>query len=603
MGLLQSFQSGLRNILGLGGPLTQIIPPQENFDFWQPQTQIIRDTGLQSRTLREALEVLQEAAPTLPGLSLFMDKYGFRSLTQNIRDINESVRQNLLNRAETLSRTNGMAHRALQIRTDLIVSEGFRVEADPDKDCPAHIRQRIQDVLDEHWELNEWKDRTYERVLDIGRTGELIRRIPPLGTKILGCDDFKLGRFICGNIAPQLVYGVSLDPWNYEKMDRLYLEQYAFPNAASKDLSLKILCDERLSNKEFGSIRGDCLYYGVNRAPGCSRGITDLAAAMDWLEIYDQMLMMDCKRAEMMMRFIWDVSIENASPAHIKAYAEALKATGGPAPGTVRVHSSKETWDAVSPDLKLSDSKDLREDIFIYAWGAMGLPRPWYSDGENANRASIENMTDPNFAWARTRRRSFVSHLELEHRYALQVAYDSGRFPDIPIHKLPEWLKLKITSRDPDRKGYESVGSAWNDIANALTVFVTQQMIDQQTAADIVRKVIGAYGFEIDPDRMKVNNAYADGTQGQLDSSAQATDPSAQTNGITTNNGQSIGANLNQAAGTSGLRRESRGKFSLQKIRPRGIMGSRDPFAAMLEEANKSLQESHKRQRKLLKHF
>src|ERR1039457_1405398 len=82
------------------------------------KTPIIRDVGLNSGTLREAIEVLHEAAPTLPGLSLFMDKYGFRSLTQNIRDINDQIRINLLNRAESLSITNGLANRALQIRTD-----------------------------------------------------------------------------------------------------------------------------------------------------------------------------------------------------------------------------------------------------------------------------------------------------------------------------------------------------------------------------------------------------------------------------------------------------------------------------------------------------
>lgn len=624
MGLFNGILSGAADFVGslvdrYRSPEIALVESGPQFDFANfPESSfgnpgggiIVRDTGLGSRNLREALEVLSEAAPTLPGLSLFMDKYGFRSLTQNIRDLNESVRVNLLNRANTLSLINGMAHRALQIRTDLIVSEGFKIEADPDKDCPDEIRQRIQDVIDEHWEINDWQERTYERVLDLGRTGEMIRRVPALSTKIGGIKDFKLGRFTCGNIDPSLVYGISLDPWNYERLDRMYLEQYAFPNSNFKDLSLKVIADERLSLKEFGSIRGEVFYLAVNRRPGCSRGLTDLAPAMDWLDIYDQMLLMDVERANMMMRFIWDVTIENASPAFIKAYAESLK-SNGPRPGTVRVHSHKEKWDAVSPDLKLSDSKELREDIFVYAWGSMGLPRPWFADGENANRASIENMTDPNFAWARTRRRSFTSYLELEHRYALQVAYDAGRFNDIPIEKLPEWMRLKVTARDPDRKGYADVGAVWTDVANSLTIMTNQGLLDKQTAADIVRTVLGTYGFEIDPERMKVVNAFDSGAQpGQpIDQNPQQTGGGMQSNGVTSgqNGVSSIAGSLPGGYGqvTESRRSALVGRTGMRKISPqhKGIMGSSDPLQAIMTEATQALRRSQAMNLKLKKHF
>src|ERR1017187_2969358 len=563
------------------------------------KTPIIRDVGLNSRTLREAIEVLQEAAPTLPGLSLFMDKYGFRSLTQNIRDINDQIRINLLNRAETLSITNGLANRALQIRTDLIVSEGFRVESDTKIEG---LKEIVQKVLDEHWELNNWDKRTYERVFDLGVTGEMIRRVPALFSNIGGEDGFPLGKFNCGVIAPQLVYGISLDSWNYENLDRLYLEQYAFPNASSKDLSLKVISDERLGIDEFGSVRGDVFYLGVNRRPGCSRGLTDLAPAIDWLDIYDQILMSDCERAQLMMRYIWDVTLENASPSQIRAYCEQLK-IGGPKPGTVRVHSHKEIWDAVSPDLKLADSKELREDIFKLAWGSMGLPLHWFVDSENVNKSNGENMTDPTFAWARTRRRMFVAHLDLEFKYALQVAYDAGRFPDIAPEDLAEAFKIKVVSRDPDRKGYEAVGSAWADIANALTVLVTQGFVDKQSAIDITRTVLGSYGFEIDPDNMTIQNAYDTGDYngepgGHYDeignpiTTATNAVPGAQ--GIVGIPGEGF-----QNVGGGGGMQESRRPLNSKK----GFMTSKNPVDALLQEAMKALKDSHRKQRELMKHF
>lgn len=570
------------------------------------RTPIYRDLGLQSRTVQEAASVLIEAAPSFPGMSLFMDKYGFRSLNANVRDYNEAIRINLLQRAETLSLTNGLASRALQVRTDLIVSEGFRVEADPTEDCPPHVKKAIQDVLDEHYEINEWLDRCYERVLDTQRTGEMFRRLPALFKNISNQISFRSGKFICGHVSPQLVRGVSIDPWNYEILDRVFIEQYAFPNSSLEELCLKIIRDERMSANEFGSIRGDIFYMALNRRPGCTRGVTDLAPAIDWLDIYDQMLIMDVERAQMLMRFIWDVTLEGANPATILKYAEQLKQSP-PRPASIRVHNEKERWDAISPDLRLSDSKDLREDIFLLAWGSMGLPRPWFTDGENANRASIENMTDPNFAWARTRRRQFTAHLTLEHRYALQVAWDAGRFQNlIPVEKAHDWLKVKVVSRDPDRKGYESVGATWSDMANALATMLNSNLIDDESAVEIIRTVVGSYGFEINPENLKKlkNNTeeMQQGGQSPVPDEPSMVGSSGQQQGLLT---PAAEMQMQESRRTRSFNRKirPRGIFSESGGNKKGIMGSANKFDSFYNEAMIALAESRKNNRKLRSNF
>ena len=549
-------------------PSTEAVQAAEVFAESGNRTSIVRDYGMQSRTVREALEVLHEAAPTLPGLSLFLEQSGFRSMNRSIRDMNDAARQNLLVRCETTSVMNTVVSRGMTIRTDLIVSEGFKAESTAKNE---KNKERCQAILDTHWDYNAWDAEMFTRVFDFGVCGEMVRRLPPLTRKVgkQGSQEiFNPGMFRCGLVLPHLVRGCSLTPWNYEILDKLYLQDYTYEklNIVEKTerIELKIITDEAISHKEFGNIRGDVFYGSVNRRPGTTRGLSDLATIVDWADLHDKAFMSDIERVELMKRFIWDVTLEGASPKQIEEYARKLK-IGGPPPGSVRVHNQKETWDAVSPDLKTGELGEMREQLFLHMWGGMGLPRHWYVDSKDIVRASSDNMTDPTFAWARTRKRLVSQLLELECRYAMQVAYEGGRLQGVPV----EELGVRIVSRDPDRRGFEGVGAAWNDIANSLTLLQQQELVDKKSAANIVRVVLSNYGFEIDPKLLELENKKKEEEQaaGQVPGQPpQQTDPQEKTGG-------------------------------------KGIMNSANPTEAIMNEAYPWLERQKAEDRDLLRRF
>lgn len=378
-------------------PSTEAVQAAEAFAESGNRTSIVRDYGMQSRTVREALEVLHEAAPTLPGLSLFLEQSGFRSMNRSIRDMNDAARQNLLVRCETTSVMNTVVSRGMTIRTDLIVSEGFKAESTAKNE---KNKERCQAILDTHWDYNAWDAEMFTRVFDFGVCGEMVRRLPPLVRKVgkKGNQEiFNPGMFRCGLVLPHLVRGCSLTPWNYEILDKLYLQDYTYEklNIVEKTerIELKIITDEAISHKEFGNIRGDVFYGSVNRRPGTTRGLSDLATIVDWADLHDKAFMSDIERVELMKRFIWDVTLEGASPKQIEEYARKLK-IGGPPPGSVRVHNQKETWDAVSPDLKTGELGEMREQLFLHMWGGMGLPRHWYVDSKDIVRACHSEDTE-----------------------------------------------------------------------------------------------------------------------------------------------------------------------------------------------------------------
>lgn len=454
------------------------------------------DLGMQTRTFREAVEVILREAPTMPGLSLALDEWGFRSLNRSVRDIDDVTRLNMLNRAEWLSMAEPLANRSLSIRTDLVVSEGFDLQPDLQNadnlsdEVRKDYEDQIQRVLDDHWRLNDWEDRLFDRVFDLGVTGEAVRQVPRLALQ-LGGETFRPGRFRCGAIIPHYVNKVLVDPWDAERLVRLYLQPGVFEHKDPRELILKIVQEDHFGENA-GRITGDCFFIAVNRRVGQSRGISDLAPAMDWMDLYDGSLLSDVERAKALLKFVWDVELEGASTDSVKAWAKEMKASMIKAGGIIRPHNEKEKWNAVSPNLQVQETKDLREDIFLYAWGAMGLPRHWYVDAENVNKANAEQMVSPTFAWARSRRRLVKDWLLLEHRYAIQVALESGRLQVPRQH-----VGIKIVSRDPNRDQYEPTMNAMKSMGEALTILTQGGLMTQKDAAGIVRTVAGAFGFDL----------------------------------------------------------------------------------------------------------
>lgn len=457
--------------------------------------------------IREALTILQESNPTFPGLSALLDKHGYRMQNSSIRDLSPRARLGILRKAEILSVANPLATRALQIRTDLIVSEGFRLVPDLDmptetetqKKAKEEAEKECQVILDEYWKFNSWEDCTFPRVYDLGVTGEMIRRLPLIDKVLKSGETFNPGRFKCGAVIPYYIDQAILEPWDYEQVDYLVLQPIYFETLnvgktlREEDRILKV-CREVWEGDEIpGTVDGDVFYTSVNRRVGSTRGISDLTPAIEYLELHDQTLYSDCERANLMMRFIWDITLQDASPKTIKEYAKEL-GNKVVKPGAHRIHNQKETWQAISPDLNIPQTRELREDIFLYSWGALGLPRQWYVDAENVNRSNDENMTSPVFKWARTRRDLVGSHLRLESLKYLQIAHNIQRITKCPYNK----LGVKVVSRDPDRRSYDTVGTALKDIADALTVAKTSGFLDQKNCASIFQMVAGSMGIEID---------------------------------------------------------------------------------------------------------
>jgi hypothetical protein len=457
-----------------------------------------RDYGLQTRSVREAIEVLHESLPGgIPGANLLLDAYGFRSLGKSVRDINEVARLNELNRAEWGARYNPMLNRGIAIRTDLVVSEGFTLEAECEdaelltEEQLDTYKEAMQRVLDDYWERNEWEDRLYERVRDVGLTGEGVRRLPKTALDVNGeTEKFRPGFFRGAAVLPHYVQAVHVDPWDAERLVRLTLRPGMFNAATAQELELKILCRDYYGATA-GRITGDVNFLAVNRQVGQSRGTSDLVTALDWVDLHDQMLVNDNERLLEATKYLFSITLENADDAAIKKYANELKKIKMKA-ATKHVHGPEEKWELLTPNLNLGESHDLSEATFEYGWGALGLPKGWYVDAEYASTASAHQQAAPAYQWSRTRRRQIMGWILLEARYALQVAAEAGRL-DVPYRH----LGCKLISRDPNRDQYEPAANALKGIADAFTTAIAGGFANVKDAQKVFREFAGGFGLEL----------------------------------------------------------------------------------------------------------
>jgi hypothetical protein len=449
---------------------------------------VVRDLGMNTGTVREAVEVLKEANP---GLGLYLDRFGYRTIGQSLRDISQTARMSILRRAEWLVQANPVARRAMDIRTNLVVSEGFTTKATTKKE---EYHKQIQEVVDKHWESNEWEGRLVDRVNDLGVTGEMIRMIPETSRKG-DRGGAMAGYFVAGMVLPHNVQAVVCDQWNAERLDYIRLnvpDENSSDNTGVRAQDYDIV-QRVYAGKNAGTIQGKVLYLGVNRRPGASRGVSDLMAVSEWLDIYDQLMFNEAERTSNLLKFIWDVTLVGATSENVQDRAGELKKMP-PNRGTVLVHNERETWKAIVPNLSSAQSIALTSEIFKLIWGGMGLPEHFFVEANTVNKASATEMAEPVWAWARVRKASLMDFLKLEHDMAIQVAIESGKI-NVPV----EHRGIQVVSRDPDRTAYDVVGNTLNSMATALTTALTGQILDQKNAIGIFQHVIESTGFKIDP--------------------------------------------------------------------------------------------------------
>lgn len=441
----------------------------------------------------------------------------FRGLMQSTRDVPEYDHKRAMRLAYNLADINPIARRIANIYKSFVVGSGVtftvnRVLADgamSDAEVQASTERAasLQTWLDRFWADNELRVRLPDRVKALSITGEQCWSVA-VDTA---------GQVRLGYIDPETIEAVIPDPLNHEADVAVVLN---IKDSTGQPLVLKVVRDEldpasaaygrRMAAAEgetytlpvgvagstvTGVYAGSCFNWRINAPPNARRGRPDILAAIDYIDAYDQILMNDVDRTDLQKRFAWDVTLAGADAQAVKARAKELAAP--PKPGTAIVHNDSETWQAITPDLRMQDAQAGADLLLSYISTGTDMPKLWLNGTMDTNRATASELPEPTYM-ALEERQTFVQYmLGQVFGFVLDQAELAGQIERRDGLR-PEPWPVVVTMPELVRKDLNPAASALGAVVTAVATAKEAQLVDAVVAQQAVVTALGNFGLEVD---------------------------------------------------------------------------------------------------------
>jgi hypothetical protein len=424
----------------------------------------------------------------------------YRRLTESGRDLTPYDQEKQLQVAHWLYDRNYLAKRVINLYSAYVVGEGVTVQAEEDDEA-------IQEVIDRFWmdPINRWDLKLLDRVRDLSIAGELCLTVAVNPTD---------GHVRVGAIDPALIQGVLTDPLNVEipvavavrggvGRDHRYFRVVHLdddPLSPTFGRMVGAAAGEtiRLSETETKPYQGSVIYTAINKVSAGKRGRSDLFSIADLIDGYDQFLFGEIDRALLTKAFVWDVTLEGADAATLQEKARQ----DAPKPGTVRWHNERETWNAVSPDLKAQDASILGNIILGGVSMGSEMPKTWLSATEDVNRATAQELGEPSFKVLTARQRYLREMVAGLVTFALDQAEIAGYLPRRTGQR-PEPWPFHVQMPELRPKDLAQSAATLQSAATALTTLRADGHIDQGTAQEVTVMLVGQLGIEVDLAEMR----------------------------------------------------------------------------------------------------
>lgn len=395
------------------------------------------------------------------------------------RDLTPMAQDRMQRLAEFLWQSNALANRLVEIPLAYLLAEGVRLE------CPAS--EDHQQLLDRFWNdpINNWPYKLAARVRSLALHGEQCYTV-----HVNEVDGFVR----LGYLAPQNIGDVIMDPDNPEQPIGVVTKR----DAKGRYKRYRVLVlgdDEQLFTARTAEIRagftdGQCFLFQVNKLPDGKRGRSDMLAAMDWLDGYDEFLFGELDRNTYLRSVVWDLKLTGGTPKQVEDRAKTFQP---PRPNSVFVHNDSEELTAVTPDLQAADTSQSARLFRNHVLLSGTMPEHWAGGGGDVNRAAAGEMGEPTFKVYTQRQSLLKLMLEEIGRYVLMQQRDVT-----PDWSKPEW---KVVARFPElaSKDVTKFASAMREVTTAVLLLRDKGLLTDERALALVADVAQRFGAEIDP--------------------------------------------------------------------------------------------------------
>lgn len=423
----------------------------------------------------------QTAEKFVESVGISVEEEGFTKLTgDKDRSLSSLTQERMQELAVFLWKSNPLANRIIELPLVYLLAEG--------------VTMNVQDETAQQW-LNEfWNDPINQ--MDI-KLPKKVREMSLFGEQCWPV--FKNptnGAVRLGYLDPGLIKEVKTDPDNTEQPIGVVTKALG-KKRKSKKYRIIVPGSENIFGEEAKKIReefndGECFYFNINALSSSSRGLSDLLATMDWLDLYDKALFGEVERWDALRSFIWDVTLRGATEETVKKRASEIEV---PSSGGVRVHNDAETWQAVTPDLQAANGAENARTVRNHILGGSTLPEHWYGGGGDVNRSTAGEMGEPTFKTFKFRQTEWKHILETVCFYAVYSRLEkTGNIPEDlrdyrPVAQFPE-----LTHRDTS-----VYAAALQQTVVAVGIAVEKGMMTEETAVAVIGSMISRIGIEVNP--------------------------------------------------------------------------------------------------------
>jgi len=308
-----------------------------------------------------------------------------------------------------------------------------------------------------------------------------------------------MGRVRLGYVDPAYISQVYADPENVKIKIGIEVSGND-SNARLRRLKI-VLADE---NEEFLSEQGkalretftdgECFFFTVNALTNEMRGTSDLFVVADHLDGYEQFLYDSSEKYSRFNSFFWDVTVTGADE---KKLEEERTRYTPPKNGGAFIHNENVKSEAVSPDLKASDSKEAARLHRNHILGSVGLPEHWFGGGGDVNRATASEMDAPSRKIIESRQERTKNMLELVFDFVILKANSTGVLYDVPDDELYDY---EVQTPEVSDKDVAKLSSMLTQVATALSVAEVNGWISNEEAAKAFAYFMAFIGYEYTPD-------------------------------------------------------------------------------------------------------
>jgi hypothetical protein len=449
---------------------------------------------------------MRESATYIQFPSSRPDDKGYNALSNRQgRDLPPHTHDRMIMLSFLLYRTNPMANRLVNMRTEYAVGSGPVIFAEDEK-----VLEAIQNWWTDDW--NDWPLRIYQRIRDLIIYGEWLHQI-----KI----NYATGETWVNGIQPARIAQVDPHPANYEMPDTIWLRKVETNGQVVERYPVKAIRKVyEPSAAKFSGYAGDVMIFGDNMTTDTLRGVGSLFTLIDYLDAYDEMLFNRLDKIIAMGQVWWDLKLQGFTQDQIDEFLKSeFNANLPPRPGTLWAHNENADLQAKTPDLKSDEMSTDAGMIKSHIVSSAGWQGTFFDDPGTAGRAVGAEMSETVFRSISTFQSVVSIFLKKEIRYALWCLREAGK---LSTDKLDDFYVNfpPATTRD-----IVKIGPGMFRLSQALDTMVKNRTISPAEARMIEASQINQLGLTVSSLGLRLPTDLEKLVKASQDASLQAPQP------------------------------------------------------------------------------